>query len=138
MADIALTAANVLKSSAGNQTQGTAGEAIAAGDTLCKNTTDQKLYKADGNDATKKDVAGVALNTAGAGQPLFYVLEDVDLVLGAHGVPVGTVIVQSATPGKMCPAEDLAAGNYTTVLGVIKTATTMALRPVGGGVAVPA
>jgi hypothetical protein len=138
MADIVLTAANVLRSSAGQQTQGNAGEAIAAGDTLYKSTADQKLYKADGNDVAKKDVVGVAANTAGAGQPLFYIYEDMDLVLGAHAIPVGTVIIQSATPGKMCPVEDLASGNYTMVLGVIKTATTMALRIVGGGAAVPA
>jgi hypothetical protein len=138
MATVTIPAASVLKGSSGQSLQGIAGETIDQGETVYRNATDQKFYLADGDDTDKKTVAGVALVGVAEGQPITVDFEDPDLVIGAHGLPVGTVIIQSATAGKMCPVADLAAGNFTTVLGVIKTSTTMSLRIVTAGVALPA
>jgi hypothetical protein len=138
MADISIAGADVLKSSAAQAVSCIWGETIVQGDVVYLNSSDSKMYKSDTDDNTKKSVTGVALTAGAAGQPGFYTPEDPDLVIGAHGVALGGIIVLSGTAGKMAPAADLASGDYTTVLGVAKTATTIAFKPVSAGVAVPA
>src|SRR5438045_5988855 len=112
MSDVALTAAQI---SPVNETQytaktGMAGEAITIGQAVAVDTTTGKIYLADGSTAARNNVRGIALNNAGAGYPVTYLMEgsiygftltalDYDAVLylsntaGALGTTAGDVSV---------------------------------------------
>lgn len=121
MADLAVTASQLLPASDAVLDGGTSGEAIAQGDWLYLKASDSRLYKADNDAAAAEaaDVVGQALTAAAAaGQPVRYA-KGGTVVQGAGAAPVrGTVYVLSATAGKACPAADLASGKRVTVLGV--------------------
>jgi Uncharacterized conserved protein (DUF2190) len=132
MADISITASDVLQSSGTPTTKGIAGEAIAAGETVYQND-DGKLYRADGNDSTKLPVAGIAVNSApGAGQPFNYAVTDDSLTIGAHGLGNGIPLFQSANPGKICQLADVGTGNLTTCVGVTNSTTKITFGVLGG------
>ena len=63
MADLTITAANVVKADGAETATETAGEAITAGQTLYRNT-DSKLYKAKDDTAAHAAAIGVALGSA--------------------------------------------------------------------------
>jgi len=132
MADITITPANVLASATAPKSTVTAGEAVAAGETVYKNA-DGKRYRAVGTDAAKMPVEGMALNSASAaGQPLDIVKSDVAPVIGAHGIGTGIPIFQSANAGKVCQLADVGTGNLTTCIGVTNSATEISFNPIGG------
>lgn len=137
MADLTITAANVVKSSAAQLVSCVFGETVAAGELVYQHT-DGKIYKADTDDANKKAVIGIAACSGSLGQPGYYIAEDPDLAIGTHGAALGTILVASGTAGKICPAADLAAGDYTAAVGIAKTATTIQFRILTAGVAIPA
>ena len=138
MADHVVTAANVLKSNNGSVRNGTAGVAITAGDALYFDTATgtYKLYDANGGSADVRKFAGVALNTAAAGQPIALCEEDADFTPG-FAVSEGDVVIGSATAGKLCPVADAASGHYVTVVGIGKGNNKMVLRKVESGAAKP-
>jgi hypothetical protein len=137
MADLSLTAANIVPSVNALKGNGIAGETITAGQTVYKKASDGLYYKADGNDTTKVPVAGIAVCGVANGQPFFFIYEDPALAVGTHGAGTGTPLFQSTTPGGICAAADLATGNRTTLLGITTSATTVAVKIVDGGVAIP-
>lgn len=139
MADLSITAANVLASISASRRTGTAGATITAGAALYRDAADGLLKLADNNGATAAlaAVEGIALNGASTGQPVAYAAADPDFTPGAT-LTAGEIYVLSATPGGIAPVADLAAsGAYRTVLGVAKSTTKLALAPVAGGVAGP-
>lgn len=118
MADLSLTAANVIMSAAGKKSDGIAGEAITAGDVLYKDSSDSnKLKLADANAAGKRGVVGIALNDAATGQTVSYCISDSALAIGAT-VSIGYIAILSGTPGAIAPAADAAAGMEVVILGV--------------------
>jgi hypothetical protein len=133
MADITITAANVLMSANGKSATGIAGETITAGQTLYLNSADNRLYKADANASiATADCVGIALGGGAAGQPITYCYEDPNFTPGgtlslAAAADSG-VYVLSATAGGIAPMDDLAAGMYPCVLGVAYSTTKMSLR----------
>lgn len=140
MANLSITASAVVPSSGATRINGgTAGETIAAGETVFQDTTDGNKWKlADGNDVAKMPVGGIAINSASAGQPIAVCTADPALTIGTHGVALGTPYFQSATPGKVCPLADLASGNQTTCLLITLTTTTVRFGLLGPGGAIPA
>lgn len=137
-ADLSITASSVVPSAQANKANGTAGDTIAAGETVFQDATDgNKFKKADGNDSTKMPVYGMAINSASNGQPITVLLSDPNLTIGSHGQALGTPFFQSATAGKVCPLADVATGNQTTAILVILTSTTVVFKPLGPGGAVP-
>lgn len=138
MADTSITASAVVPSAAAVIEKGIAGATIAAGETVYRDSTTALFQLADGNDATKMPVKGIAVNSASAGQPLSVVKEDPALTIGTHGVALGTPLFQSPNAGKVCPFADLAAGNLTTPLMVVRSTTTVAFGIIGGFTAIPA
>ena len=127
MADVAVTAANVLKSnnSATTTASGTAGATITAGQTLYADSTDSgKLKPASASALASAAVVGIALHAALDEQPITYVTRDPALVTGATMI-VGTVYVASATAGGIAGDVDILTGEFVTVLGVASTATTL-------------
>lgn len=135
MADLSITATSVVTTSA-NQTTGTAGEAVTAGQAIYKKNADGFYYKsqADGS-AEEATFAGIALNGAAAGQPLVFQTSG-DITIGAT-VVVGKTYVISATAGGIAPDADLVSTNRKTILGYGKTASVLTIAPVPTGVQIP-
>lgn len=133
MADLTITAANVVTTSSNKRT-GTAGATITAGQALYLDSTTNTLKLAD-TDASALAAAcvGIALHGASSGQPITYQTAG-DIVIGAT-VAVGEVYVLSGTAGGIAPVADLANGDYTCFIGIGKTATTITLGILAGGVA---
>jgi len=125
MADLSITAAEVLASATGRKNSGTCGATLVAGDVVYKDASDSNSLKlADANSATaaQASVVGVMLNGGGDGQPANFASEDDELTIGTTAAPVaGTVYELSSTPGKMCPGTDhtgTAATARISLLGV--------------------
>src|SRR5690242_16311261 len=107
MADLTITAANVLAGSGAKIDRAhKAAVAVTAGQTVYKDGDSYKL--ADDNSATAaaRVPDGIALNGAGAGQPLAVLLSG-DITIGATLTP-GVAYYLSDTPGGICPVADLA------------------------------
>lgn len=123
MANFTITAANVQFTSTSRLTL-VAGEAITAGQVICKKS-DGKAYLAQ-CDATAEEavVEGVAINNAAAGQPVNY-RNDGALTTGSAFGAAGKLLLLSATAGSMMPAADLATGNRLSVVGYSTAAGTM-------------
>lgn len=120
MADITVNAAIVLAQSGAKTEDGTSGEALTAGQSVYKNVTDQKWYKANaaGNAATA-GAGGVAitLTTApGAGQPV-KLFKSGSIAIGGT-VAVGMAYyVSDANAGGIMPQGDLSSNAYVTFIG---------------------
>ena len=137
MPDITITPTSVLRVS-GPEGNGVAGEAITQGDVIYEDSSDSnkiKLTDADASEATA-NAKGIALNAAGTGQPITYAKDGAEVNVGGT-VAVGTPYVVSGNAGKIAPASDLASSDYTTILGVGKTAANIVLNLQVSGVQVP-
>lgn len=135
MPDLAVTAANVLKSASGNSDIGVAGATITQGQVLYIDTADSnKLKLADADAASPAYVvAGIAECAASAGQPIVYRTFDTAFVPGFTAL-AGDTIWLSDTPGGMTKTfSELEALDHITVLGVMTSATVMNFRPLAGG-----
>jgi predicted transcriptional regulator len=118
MADLSITASQVLKVSGGFVNL-IAGEEITAGKAVYVKSADGRLWLAD-NDASlaTSTLKGIALNHASAGQPL-QAQTDGDITLGAAAAPtLGVTYVLSSTAGGIAPNLDLGSGDYNTTIGV--------------------
>ena len=137
MADLTVTAANVVAGASASTETGIAGATITAGQAVYKDPADNKFKLADANSGTAEARAfyGIALNNAANGQPIT-ILTAGDYNPGV-AVTVGAVYVLSSTPGGIAPVGDLASGWYVTVIGVGTTASNIRVRPNVLGVAVP-
>lgn len=127
MADLSITAANVVAGSNSSQEQGIAGETITAGQALYKSSTTGKWMKADNNSATAeaKVPVGIALHGASLNQPI-RVHKGGDITIGAT-VTAGTAYYLSDTAGGICPLADVASGEDAVLLGLAKSATVLAV-----------
>lgn len=137
MADLVVTAANVVQGSGASVENGTAGATLTAGQSVYKDPADNKwkLFDANSGVAEARVFGGIALNGAASGQPIA-VLTAGDINVGATLV-VGTIYVGSANPGGIAPAADLVTGWYVNVIGVATTAGNLRVRPNVAGIAVP-
>lgn len=129
MADLSITAANVLASATALRSTGVAGATITQGDLLYKDATDGnklKLADADASAATAT-VVGIALNAGSAGQPITYAISDDAFTPGAT-LTVGEVYCLSATPGGLAPVGDLGSGDYTSIVLAATTSSVGVLK----------
>ena len=127
MADLNITAANVVAGANASIFNGAAGEAVSAGKPVYQSSTTKKWMLADSNSATveARKATGVALNGAALNQPLA-VQQAGDITIGAVLTP-GTAYYLSDTPGGICPLADVGSGEYVCQLGLAKSATVLAL-----------
>lgn len=134
MADLTITAANVVAGSNAETERGTAGATITAGQVVYKDAATNKYLLADDNSATAaaRVPRGVALNGAANNQPLA-VQTSGDITIGAT-LTAGVVYYLSDTPGAIGPVADLAAGEYPTALGIAKSTTVLTLNITSAGV----
>jgi hypothetical protein len=118
MADITITAANVVAGASAQYYDTTAGATITAGQTVYIDASDSNKAKlADANaSSTTATVKGVALNGASSGQPV-KIQTSGSLTIGAT-ITSGGVYVQSATAGGIAPVADLTTGWRTSIIGI--------------------
>ncbi len=136
MADVSVTAGNVVAGSDAVIKHGVLGATVTAGQTVYLDTADGrfKLYDADSATVLVHTLYGVALNGGSSGQPVA-VQTGGSITIGGT-VTQGLVYVGSDTPGGIMPAADLEAGDFTAILGVATSASVIKLGIVNSGVSV--
>jgi hypothetical protein len=133
MADLSITAANVVAGSDAVRESGTAGATITAGQAVYLDTTDMKYKLADSNGAAALRVPnGIALHGAANNQPIV-LQKDGDLTIGATMV-AGVAYYLSDTPGGICPVADLASGEYPCIVGIAKSTSVLSVHIQPSGV----
>lgn len=134
MADVSITAANVLAGSNASSENGVAGEAIAQGKVVYKSSTTGKWMLADNNSGTAEAniAGGIALTAAAVNQPVI-VQRSGDITVGGS-LTAGATYFLSDTPGGICPDADVGSGENVCQLGVAKSATVLALAIQNPGV----
>jgi len=127
MADLTITAANVVAGSNASIESGSAGETLTAGKAVYKSVATKKWMLADSNSATAevRQSTGIALNGASLNQPVS-VHKYGDLTIGAT-LTAGGIYALSDTPGGICPEADVGAGEYICVLGIAKSTTVLSV-----------
>ncbi len=134
MADLSITAANVVAGSDAVRESGTAGATITAGQAVYLDTTDMKYKLADSNGAAALRVPnGIALNGASNGQPLS-VQKGGDITIGGT-MTAGIPYFLSDTPGGLCPLPDIGTGEYSCIVGIAKSTSVLAVNIQPSGVA---
>jgi hypothetical protein len=134
MADISITAANVVPGSDAVRESGTAGATITAGQLVYLDTSDMKYKLADANGASALRVPnGIALNGASNGQPLS-VQKGGDITIGGT-LTAGIPYFLSDTPGGLCPLPDIGTGEYSCIVGIAKSTSVLAVNIQPSGVA---
>jgi hypothetical protein len=134
MADISITAANVVPGSDAVRESGTAGATITAGQLVYLDTSDMKFKLADANGAAALRVPnGIALNGASNGQPLS-VQKGGDITIGGT-MTAGIPYFLSDTPGGLCPLPDIGTGEYSCIVGIAKSTSVLAVNIQPSGVA---
>jgi hypothetical protein len=127
MADITITAANVLQGDNARIQNGFAGATITAGQVVYLDAADQRFKLADSDSATvaARAPVGFAMNGASAGQPLG-VQTFGSLTIGGTLTP-GVTYYLSDEPGAICPFADLATGDFPVSVGIAKTASVLTI-----------
>lgn len=135
MADISITAANVVAGGGARISVGLAGATITAGQVvyLDTSTNTYKLADCDSATAAARSPAGIALNGASANQPLD-VLTAGPITIGGT-LTAGTAYYLSGTAGGICPVADLGSGDYPTIIGIATSTTVLDVKLHESGVA---
>lgn len=128
MADLVITAANVVAGTGAKKVSGTAGATITAGQVvyLDSTTSTYKLADTDSGTAAVRSPAGIALHAASASQPLT-VLTSGPVTIGAT-VAVGDVYYLSGTAGGLAPFADVAAGDYPCIIGICTSTSVLDVK----------
>ncbi|MGR9056076.1 hypothetical protein ACU8NH_09220 [Rhizobium leguminosarum] len=141
MADLTITAANVVAGASAQTKTGTAGATIAAGDIVyLDSTTTGKWQLADSDSASAEargqtSNIGIALNSAALNQPIV-VQTSGPVTLGAV-LTAGQALYLSDTPGKLCPVADITGGDYYTLIGLAASTSVLNIDVQYSGVASP-
>lgn len=135
MADLSITAANVLARGGASIRHGVAGATITAGQVVYLDASDGIYKLADSNSGTAaaRSPRAIALNGASTGQPLA-VQESGPITIGAT-LTAGVAYYLSGTAGGICPVADLASGMYPTLIGIASSTTVLDVKFHESGVA---
>lgn len=129
MSDLSITASQVQPGADGDFYDGTAGEAVTAGQPCYLDTEDNKLYLAAAGAKTTARVKGVALHGAALDQPLRLQTTGTITLGAAAAIAAGTQFWLSETDGGIAPVVDLTAGGmYGTYLGVGNASNGLAMH----------
>jgi hypothetical protein len=133
-----MTSTAIFAASTASKTRsGTAGEAITAGQAVYLDSATNTYLKADstggaGDLAALAAVAGIAINSAGTGQPLD-ILTEGNMTCNAV-LAAGMIYCLSETAGGIQPSADLASGEYFSVIGLGTSTTNMYVSIYNSGV----
>ncbi|MBB5664747.1 hypothetical protein GGE68_002944 [Rhizobium leguminosarum] len=142
MADIVITAANVVAGASAQTKTGIAGATIAAGDIVYLDSTTTGKWQLADSDAAAAEARGLtgnigmALNSAALNQPVVVAMPGTQVTVGAV-LTAGTAYYLSDTPGKLCPVADITGGDYFTLMGLAASTTVLNLDVQYSGVASP-
>ncbi len=136
MADLTITAANVIADSRARISEGVAGATITAGKVIYIDPVSDTLKLADSNSSTAaaRSPVGIALHGAFAGQPLQFA-ESGPVTMGAALTP-GVVYYLSDTPGGICPVGDVGDAEYAVILGIAISNSVLKFKVLESGVAI--
>lgn len=135
MADLSVTAANVLQTSGTSVSSGVAASAITRGQyvyVLANGT----IGLADSNGSSPANsVAGCCIADVATGQTCFYVASDATFTPGFSSTAGNVIYLSSDTAGGATETySDIDSGSTVIVLGAMKTSTVMKFSPLVGGV----
>lgn len=135
MADLTITAANVVAGSGAEVEHGTAGATVTAGQMVYRNSATNAYLLADSNSATvaARTPRGISLHAAATGQPLAIAKEG-PVTIGAT-MTAGVAYYLSDTPGGICPVADVGSGEYPTIIGIATSTTVLNVEFQSAGVA---
>ncbi len=127
MADLTVTAANVVAGSNPGTDTYLAGETITAGQALYLASATKKFMKADNDSGTAeaKVATHIALNGASANQPVVG-QKSGTVTIGAT-MTNGAAYYLSATAGGICPDADVVAGKNVCLIGFAISTTVLSL-----------
>lgn len=132
MAQLSVTAADVVPGDNAVTRQVTAGATITAGQVVYRDTSDNEYKLADADVQASTVAAGIALNGASDGQPMTIQTEG-DINPGGT-VRVGEVYIVSPTAGGIGESGtsggtlDISSGDFVTILGVGTATNNIALK----------
>ena len=134
MVDLVTVDASIAASADATIIQGTSGATILQGQPVYLGSSNTYLLADTDASAASAVVAGISLNSTTSGQPIDLIAGGT-LTVGGSGVAVGTVYVLSGAAGKIADVADLANGDFTTVLAIGLTSSTLKVGIIVGGVA---
>ena len=135
MADLTVTASQVIPGVDAVLARGTAGGTITAGHPLYRDSTDgNRLKAARANaDATSRCV-GIALEGASDGQPVIYQTDGhVTVGAGANPEDGESYYVSDSAAGGIMPVGDFTTGDYVAFLGIANADDQINLRILATG-----
>jgi hypothetical protein len=134
MADLSITAANVVAADNAVKETKLAGAAITAGQALYVDADSGKFLLADSDSATAaaKTASHIALNGAALNQPLT-AMKSGDVTIGAT-LTAGATYFLSNTAGGICPDADVGSGENVCQIGIAKSTTVLSVRIQAPGV----
>lgn len=135
MADLTVTAANVVAAEGADVRNGRSGGTITAGQVVYKDPTDNKVKLADSNGQATAEAKGIALNSASLNQPISWIAGG-NINPGAT-VAEGEIYAVSSTAGGIAPEADLASDEWVTTLGIGTSTSNIKLKINIGGKQVP-
>ncbi len=128
MADLSITAANVLRGSNARVETGIFGATVTAGQVVYRDASDNNKFKladCDSATAAAKIPYGIALNSGSAGQPAAVQI-DGDITIGGTLSP-GLPYFLSPNPGGIGLIAEVAIGDDYTLLGLASSASVLKL-----------
>ena len=139
MADLTITASQVLASTGAVVSNGMAGATITAGQPLYKDSTDSnKIKLAVATSSAAADCVGIALHAALSGQPIQYQTAGT-ITLGAAAAPTKAMrYTLSGSAGGIAPdvdADDVVSGEFATYLGTADASNGLLMSIHASGVA---
>lgn len=118
MADLTITAANVVWVSGSSPVLAVIGETVTAGQSVYVKASDSRLWKAQADGTSAEATAvGIMLNGGTAGQMGIYAPTGASINIGATTAKTTTYLV-SAAAGGVCPQADISTtGHYHSRIG---------------------
>jgi hypothetical protein len=125
-ADLSITAANVTAGTGAVTINGTAKEAVTAGQLMYLDAASGQ-YKLSANATTgRKTLAGIALNNAAAGQPI--VIQTSGQVNLGSVATTAVIYTVSSNQGGIAPSTDNATGQDIIIFGVAVSASVIQIN----------
>ena len=134
MADLTITAAEVLEVSGAIKRTEDASATITAGQPVYLNSS-TKWALCDADSAALADCDGISLHAALENQPL--TVQSGGIIDPGATLTVGQVYAVSTNVGRIGLYSDLGSGDFVTVLGVATTVAHLPLNIINSGIAKP-
>ena len=137
MADVTITAANVIAPNPVQLRRKWAAEDITAGQPVRDDPSDStSLLLSQATTVAAAKCVGIAANSAKKYQPCIY-FRDQDIDFGSGVFVQGETYVVSATKGALAPESDLGSGESSTKVGMATSTSNLSCRIHESGVLIP-